>query len=178
MERKWGVLYGPPSTSSSFHGNLADEAKGKTLNTFFGKLVCGLQEQAYIKRTSYLSYRVIIFPIAFDHPLFSLRTYNIFMICPCLIFTIFSSPSSRIYETPCMYIFFKINLINCNFILSVSYDILIDILPFNVLDESANFQEYSGNRNLARCLRCGTQQLLIITALASLSLFIYDGLQV
>ena len=45
-------------------------------------------------------------------------------------------------------------------------------------DEGEEFSEYSGSKFMARCFRCGSREIVIVVALASASLFIYDGIQV
>lgn len=40
-----------------------------------------------------------------------------------------------------------------------------------------DLREYSGSRSFTRYLRCGSQQVALITVLSSASLFIYDGVQ-
>lgn len=50
-------------------------------------------------------------------------------------------------------------------------------IMFAVLLEDG-FSEYSGSRSLTRYLRCGAKEVVLITVLASASLFIYDGIQV
>ena len=42
----------------------------------------------------------------------------------------------------------------------------------------SGFTEYTGSRSLTRYLRCGAKEVVVITALTSASLFIYDGVQV
>ncbi|XP_060582130.1 major facilitator superfamily domain-containing protein 4A-like [Ruditapes philippinarum] len=43
--------------------------------------------------------------------------------------------------------------------------------------DGSDFTEYSGSRSFTRYFRCGSKDIVIITALTSASLFMYDGIQ-